>query len=90
MTDKHVKELIEGIHSSERKLVLAATGAGSSVISRLLASPGASSLLLEAVVPYAESALHSWLGGQPDQACSESTARAMAMSAWSRARRCLV
>ena len=46
-----------------------------------------SSTVIEAVVPYAEPALAEWLGGKFDQACSEPTARAMAMAAFERARR---
>jgi hypothetical protein len=40
---------------------------------------------LEAVVPYCEAAMIEWLGGRPDQFCSEPTARAMAMAAYLRA-----
>jgi hypothetical protein len=42
--------------------------------------------MLEAVVPYSFAALVDWIGGKPDQACSEATARAMAMAAFMRAR----
>jgi hypothetical protein len=79
-------EVAAAIHSSGRKLVLAVTGGGSGAISALLQTPGASRTILEAVVPYSLSALADWIGGQPDQACSEATARAMAMAAFARAR----
>jgi nicotinamide mononucleotide (NMN) deamidase PncC len=78
--------IIEQIHAAGRPLVLAATGGGSGAISTLLQTPGASASVLAAVVPYASSALCDWLGGTPDQACSERTARAMAMAAFQRAR----
>jgi hypothetical protein len=42
--------------------------------------------VLEAVVPYSLAALVDWIGGKPDQACSEATARAMAMAAFMRVR----
>jgi len=65
-------------------VVVAVSGGGSEAISELLAVPGASRTLLEAVVPYSEAALIDWLGGRPDQFCSASTARAMAMAAFRR------
>ena len=67
-------------------MVLAVTGGGSKAISQILEVPGGSGTLLEAVVPYSQAALEQWLGGSPDQACCEPTARAMAMAAWLRAR----
>lgn len=78
--------MIEQIHRSDRELVLAVTGGGSGATSALLEVPGASAVVLEAVVPYADGALADWLGGTPDQACSGATARAMAMAALERAR----
>lgn len=62
------------------------TGGGTGAISALLQTPGASRTVLEAVVPYSLAALVDWIGGKPDQACSEATARAMAMAAFMRAR----
>lgn len=64
---------------------MAIAGGGSGVLSGLLSQPGASRTMLEAVVPYCQSAMEDWLGGPVDQACSEPTARAMAMAAWTRA-----
>jgi len=80
-------ELIERVHASETRLVIAITGGGSKAISQLLDVAGASRTVLEAVVPYAGSSLAEWLGGPPaERSCSEPTARAMAMAAWMRAR----
>jgi nicotinamide mononucleotide (NMN) deamidase PncC len=67
-------------------MVIAVTGGGSGAISSLLEVPGASASVLEAIVPYAATALADWLGGTPDHYCSERTARAMAMAAFERAR----
>lgn len=78
--------LIERIHASGRQFVIAVTGGGSGAISSLLEVPGASASVLEAIVPYAATALADWLGGTPDNCCSERTARAMAMAAFERAR----
>lgn len=80
------QELMARIHASGKQLVLAVTGGGSGAISALLQVPGASASVLEAVVPYAAKSLEDWLGGRPDQFCSERTARAMAMAAFERAR----
>jgi nicotinic acid mononucleotide adenylyltransferase/nicotinamide mononucleotide (NMN) deamidase PncC len=79
-------ELIGHIHAAPVQCVLAVTGGGSGAISTLLETPGGSRTLLEAVVPYAPSALAAWLGKPPEQFCSAATARSMAMAAWQRAR----
>ncbi len=79
-------DLVAAIHASGRQLVVAVTGGGSGAISALVQTPGASQTVLEAVVPYSLAALVDWIGGMPDQACSEATARAMAMAALERAR----
>lgn len=81
------QQLVERIHSSGKHLVLSITGGGSGAIAALLEVPGASATVLEAVVPYAATALDEWLGGPVDHYCSERTARAMAMAAFERARR---
>ncbi len=80
-------ELIANIHASGRRLVVAVTGGGTKAISQLLDVAGASRSVLEATVPYSASSMKHWLGGLPEQACSESTARLMAMAAWMRAQR---
>lgn len=78
--------LIQAIHDTPRRLVAALSGGGVRALAELLAVPGASRTLLEAVVPYSEEALLSWLGGRPDHFCSTETSRAMAMVAFGRAR----
>jgi nicotinamide mononucleotide (NMN) deamidase PncC len=86
LNDTNQHALIERIHASGTQLLLAATGGGSGAISALLEVPGASASVLGAIVPYAQSALTNWLGGPLDQACSDPTARAMAMRAFEVAR----
>ncbi|MCD4726384.1 MAG: hypothetical protein K8R46_01890 [Pirellulales bacterium] len=80
-------QLVQLIHDSPWRIVLAATGGGSRAIVDLLEVPGGSKTLLEAVVPYSAPAMVEWLGGVPDEFCSAATARAMAMVAFQRARR---
>ena len=80
------EELVQQIHDSPTRIVLAASGGGSRAIADLLEVPGGSRTLLEAVVPYSAPALVAWLGGSPDEFCSAATARAMAVVAFQRAR----
>ena len=58
---------------------------GAGFLSEMLGEAGASRTVLEAKVPYAAASLAELLGGQPEQACSGATARAMAMAALQRA-----
>ena len=78
-------DVIRRIHSGAYQAVLAVTGGGSRAISDLLAVPGASRFLLEAVVPYSPQAIDSWLTRKPDSSCSRETALQMAAAAWTRA-----
>ncbi|MFO0870466.1 MAG: hypothetical protein U0935_16180 [Pirellulales bacterium] len=75
------------IHAAGYACVLAVTGGGASALSRLLAVPGGSRSILEALIPYSAVALDEFLGAAPEQYCSPRTARTMAMVAFQRARR---
>jgi nicotinamide mononucleotide (NMN) deamidase PncC len=79
------RKVIEELHVSGRRVVLAITGGGSGAIGELLQVPGGSRMLVEAIVPYDEASLARFLGGAPAQACSEETAAAMARRARERA-----
>lgn len=78
-------DLIAAIHASPRRGVLTVTGGGSGTLSALLGVAGASATVLEANVPYADGSLRDWLGFSPTRACSDDTARALAMRAFLRA-----
>src|SRR6185437_16216433 len=80
------EELVRAVHAAPLALVLAATGGGSRAIASLLETPGASRTVLEAAVPYSAASLAAWLGAKPEHYCSQRTARAMAMSAYQKAR----
>jgi len=82
-----LQRIIEGIHASGRRCVLAITGGGSGAIAALLHVPGGSRVLHEAIVPYERGALVEFLGREPEQACSAETAVAMARRALARGRR---
>lgn len=77
--------LIARIHASPGLTVLAITGGGSQALADLLAVPGASRTVLEAVVPYSAAALATFLGASPRQAVSPETAAALARAAYRRA-----
>ncbi len=78
--------LAHRIHGARGLGVIVLTSGGSGALALLLRTPGASRTVLDAHIPYGQSALESFLGGQPDQACAPDTARAMAMAAFHRAR----
>ena len=77
--------LIAAIHRAPRSGVFTVTGGGSGLLSNLLGVGGASATVLEANVPYAPRSLRDWLGSEPAQACSDETARSMAVRAFMRA-----
>lgn len=78
------------LHRSPWLGVANLTGGGSALLAEWLTTPGASGTVLEVGVPYALTALAERLGGAPEQACSQATARALAMSAYERARALLL
>ena len=75
---------IERLHADPRSGVFVVTGGGSLLLSDLLTVPGASATVLDASVPYAAKALAEYIGAVPEQACSGTTARALAMRAFQR------
>lgn len=77
--------VINHVHKSPIKFVLYVTGGGSLAISDLLSVSGGSKTFLAANVPYSEQALAKLLSKPPEQACSERTARQLAMAAWKEA-----
>ncbi|MCC6124301.1 MAG: hypothetical protein IT426_05025 [Pirellulales bacterium] len=80
-------QLVQQIHDTPTRIVLAVTGGGSRAVSDLLEVPGASRTLLEAQIPYNAESIVAFLGARPDEYCSHRTARALAMAAFQRARR---
>jgi nicotinic acid mononucleotide adenylyltransferase len=82
--DPETRHLIETLHRTPFKLVLALTGGGSRAAGLLLAVPGGSRTVLEAVVPYHQAAVSDFLGRHPEQFCSVDTSRALAARAQER------
>lgn len=73
---------VADLHSSDWAGVCYLTGGGSLLLSQLLSVPGASTTILDAQVPYSYEALAQLLGSKPEQACSETTVRNLAMKAF--------
>ena len=77
---------LAGLETAAAKVVLVATGGGTRAIAHLASTPGASSVVLEGLVPYARAAIDRLLGGPQEAYCSSRTARRLAVAAWQRAR----
>jgi nicotinic acid mononucleotide adenylyltransferase len=79
------RQLVDGLAERDVRLVVYATGGGSAAISYLVSTPGASSVVLDAAVPYSRPAIDDLLGGPQESYSSRRTARRLAMAAWQRA-----
>src|SRR5262245_13694199 len=84
--DLATRRLIEAIHATPFRCVLALTGGGTQSAAMLLNVPGGSRTILETVVPYSEQALTEFLGQRPGSFCSVETSLALAQRAHARAR----
>lgn len=81
------KSLVQRLHDSPVRLVLATTGGGLLSGARLEKIAGASRTVLDIRYPYSQQALVDFLGREPDQYCSQVTALDMASRAYELARR---
>ncbi|MGE0825081.1 MAG: CinA family protein [Candidatus Binatia bacterium] len=77
--------LITQVHAAPTMAMLVITGGGTQALADLLAVPGASRTILEALVPYSAKSLGEFLGTPPAQAVSVETAAALAQGAYRRA-----
>ena len=77
--------MLEPLAAKRVQLVMAATGGGSQAICHMAATPGASDVLVEGLVPYSRGAVDQLLGGAQEQYCSPKAARRLAVAAWQRA-----
>lgn len=82
-----MQAIIQQIHDAEGHFEIAITGGGTSAISSLLGVAGASRSLLNAVIPYSDSALLQYLGIKPASSCSEFAARLLANKAFHNAQK---
>jgi nicotinamide mononucleotide (NMN) deamidase PncC len=76
---------VRKIHDAPQQGVFYVTGGGSLFLSDLLTVPGASNTVLEAQIPYSSEALADVVGSSDIGACSDETARRMAVGAYLRA-----
>lgn len=76
--------LLAALKARERRIVMIAAGGGSAAIPALVALPGASEVVLEALVPSSRLASDAILGGPQESYCSSRAARRLAMAAWER------
>lgn len=79
------QSFITQIHRTPTMAVLVVTGGGTQALADLLAVPGASRTVLEALIPYSDASLAEFLGTTPTQAVSVETAVALAQRAYQRA-----
>ena len=82
-----MSERARRLHDSPWQGVLHLTGGGAGLLAEMLGTAGASRSVLDASIPYSAASLAELLGGAPDQACSGTTARALAMTGFQRAMR---
>lgn len=76
---------IEKLLATKNRCYLVCTGAGAGLQKALWEIPGISAVLVGAEFPYAPEATDRFLGFKPAKYCSEDTAIALAMEAYSRA-----
>lgn len=82
------QSLLDQLAARGTRLVAVSSGGGSRAISHLVATPGASAVVVEGLVPYAREAVDRLLGGHQESFCSSRTARRLAVAAWQRATGC--
>jgi len=76
--------LLHALEADGLRVVVVTTGGGSLAIPHLLTTPGASSVMLECLAPYAREAVDRLLGGPQESYCSSRAARRLAVMAWQR------
>lgn len=84
--DEDIRQIVQAIHDSPTRTVIVTAGAGAQALSNLLGVAGATRTLLEALVPYSETAFDEFLGQKPAKYVAARTARLLAGRAFTRAR----
>jgi nicotinamide mononucleotide (NMN) deamidase PncC len=77
--------LITKIHATQTMAVVVVTGGGMQAVADLLAVPGASRTVLEALVPYSQASQTAFLGQTVDQSVTAEAGAAFAQAAYRRA-----
>jgi nicotinamide mononucleotide (NMN) deamidase PncC len=79
------RTLITQIHETPVMAVIVVTGGGAQAVADLLAVPGASQTILEALVPYSQASQTAFLGQVVDQSVTAEAGAALAQAAYRRA-----
>ncbi len=79
------RTLITKIHATPTLAVLVVTGGGVQAVADLLAVPGASRTVLEALVPYSQASQAAFLGQAVDQSVTAEAGAVLARAAYRRA-----
>ncbi|CAI0453867.1 unnamed protein product [Linum tenue] len=85
MTEAWIRAVVEAIHSTPSQAVIYLSGGASQSLGLLMSFPGATSTVLEALVPYSRVSMVDLLGKIPASYCSQQTAEEMALLAYNRA-----
>jgi cytidyltransferase-like protein len=86
-----IQNIVQNIHNSHKKIVMAITGGGVSSLYYMMSQPGASNTVLELIVPYDKTSLLDFLKKTVlDQYCSQETADEMALASLNRAKELVV
>ncbi len=80
-----LRKILEKIHAAPHRAVVYVTGGAAQGITWLVELPGSSRTLIEAAIPYSQSAVADLLGHTPKQFTSPETARALAEKAYEKA-----
>ena len=83
--NSETRGLVESIHTTTGMASLVIAGAGTGAIGAILGVAGASRTVLDIQVPYASSAMVSYLGSEPEQYVSADAAVSLARAAYFRA-----
>jgi hypothetical protein len=83
--DADLRQTVEAIHASPYQIVIVCAGAGGRAIEQLVALPGSSRTVLEAVIPYGRPAFEAFLGRETEQFTAAAVSRALAERAYERA-----
>ncbi|CAL1392239.1 unnamed protein product [Linum trigynum] len=85
MTEAWIRAVVEAIHSTPSQAAIYLSGGASQSLGLLMSVPGATSTVLEALVPYSRVSMVDLLGKIPASYCSQQTAEEMALLAYNRA-----
>ncbi len=81
-----IQQCVQQIHDTPPRIALVTAGAGTEALSNLLGVAGATRTMLEAIVPYSQTAFDEYLEATPQKYVTGKTANLLAGRAYTRAR----